>query len=227
MEQRSPSGAGAAGTPSPGRKPAPLKRNWQPYNDFDRTHYEATGKRPTLQETKTWFDAHQQDFIDCGNSDPPSWEDLKIHRGRFRVDTQRTRQYTNNRRAQKRTTQVKDKAQRAWRKIPAVARMLSLCKTVREAEDNMWCSFLEVFQRGKKTFKGAALALLAVRRMKAAAAAGFVSRLLSEQPASPGLAAADDVVADSGAMAAPGTAAASGAATDGAELLLLAAEMAA
>ena len=43
-----------------------------------------------------------------------------------------------------RCLQAKDKAQRAWRKIPAVARMLSLCKSVREAEDNMWCSFLEV-----------------------------------------------------------------------------------
>lgn len=30
----------------------PSKRNWQPYNDFDRAHFEAHGVRPSLQDTK-------------------------------------------------------------------------------------------------------------------------------------------------------------------------------
>lgn len=50
---------------------------------------------------------HQNDFVDVGNEEPPSWDELKIHRGRFRVDTARTRTYTNQRRAQKRAKEVR------------------------------------------------------------------------------------------------------------------------
>lgn len=44
----------------------------------------------------------------------------------------------------------------------------------------MWRDFLAVFEKGKKSLKGYVLALMAVRRMKAAAEDNFVGRVLGD-----------------------------------------------
>lgn len=59
-----------------------LKRNWKPYNEFDRYYYENHKRRPTFQEAKHWFEENKETFLLCNNS-IPSWEELKVHRTRY------------------------------------------------------------------------------------------------------------------------------------------------
>lgn len=57
------------------------KRNWRPYNDFDRTYYEQHKRRPNFHEARLWYEQNKEDFLNC-NSSVPTWEELKIHRTR-------------------------------------------------------------------------------------------------------------------------------------------------